>query len=265
MPNMSIRRSRWPAAVPCWTDLSTPDVAAAKAFYGPVLGWSFSDTGTEYGGYAIATAQGAAAAGIGPQQPGAPVGWTLYFASDDADRTAAAVTEHGGSVLLSAGDVGPLGRMFLAADPTGARFGVWQAGSHIGAGIVNEPGGLSWEDLRSPDPDTAKAFYQAVFGYRVEPLPEAGPDYATFALPDEEFPLGGMGGMMGVEGQPAHWLVYFGVADAAAAVAAAKAGGGSVLMTDFDTPYGRMAGLVDPAGAVFWVAQTTGDSPDRRG
>jgi hypothetical protein len=37
-----------------------------------------------------------------------------------------------------------------------------------------------------------------------------------------------------------------------------------VLVRDFDTPFGRMAGLVDPAGAVFWLAQTgTAAQPDR--
>lgn len=263
---MSIRRSPWPPGVPCWADLTTPDLEAAKAFYADVLGWSFMDPGAEFGGYSIAQVGGAAAAGIGPQQDGAPNAWTLYFASDDADETAAAVTEHGGTVLLPPGEVGPLGRMCIAADPTGAAFGVWQARSHIGAGVVNEPGGLVWEDLRSPDPDTARAFYEAVFGFRTEALPDGGPDYGTFALPGEEAPLGGIGGMMGAEGQSAHWVVYFGVADAGAAVSAAERGGGSVPVRDFESPYGRMASLADPSGAAFWVVQNTGQpQPDRSG
>lgn len=264
---MSIRTSPWPAGVPCWADLTTPDVAAAKTFYADVLGWTYQGTEADDGGYAIAEARGAAAAAIGPaQHEGVPTAWALYIATDDADKTAAAITEHGGTVLLPPGDVGPMGRMLVAADPSGAPFGVWQAGTHIGAGVVNEPGGLTWEDLRSTDPGAARAFYAGVFGYRTEPLPDAGPDYATFALPEEENPLGGMGGMMGADDQPAHWLVYFGVADAAAAVSAAERSGGSVLMRDFDTPYGRMAGLADPAGALLWVVQTDGaGQPDRAG
>lgn len=263
---MSIRTSPWPAGIPCWADLQAPDVDTAKTFYGDVLGWTYADTEADYGGYAIAQARGVAAAGIGPQQPGAPAAWTLYLASDDVDATATAISEYGGTVLLPPGDVGPLGRMLIAADPTGAAYGVWQAKTHIGAGIVNEPGGLTWEDLRSPDPDSARAFYTAVFGYRTEALPEAGPDYTTFSLPNERAPLGGMGGMMGAEGHPAHWVVYFGVPDAAAAVAATERGGGSVLMRDFDTPYGRMAGLADPSGAPFWVAQIdVSRQPDRSG
>ena len=253
---MTMRTSRWPAGVPCWADLSAPDVEAAKSFYAEVLGWTFQDTGDEYGGYAIAQVRGAAAAAIGPQPEGAPAAWTLYLASDDADKTAAAVAEHGGTVLLPPGDVGPLGRLFIAADPTGATFGVWQAGTHLGAGITSEPGSLVWEDLRSPDPDAARAFYSDVFGYHTRALPAAGPDYHTFSLPGEDAPLGGMGGMMGADDRPAHWIIYFAVADTGSAVATAERRGGGVVAPPMDTTYGRLAGLTDPAGAAFWILRT---------
>jgi predicted enzyme related to lactoylglutathione lyase len=253
---MGIRTSRWPAGVPCWADLTVPDVDAAKAFYAAVLGWSYQPTDPEFGGYAIGEVHGGAAGGIGPLPPGAPVAWTMYFASDDADKTAAAVGEHGGTILMPPDDVGPLGRMFIAADPTGATFGVWEAGTHIGAAAVNQPGGLVWEDLRSPDPQAARAFYTAVFGHRTEPMAEAGPGYHTFTHPDEQAPLGGMGPMTGPGEQP-YWLVYFGVADTEAAVSAAEASGGTVVNPVFDTPFGKMAGLKDPAGALFWIVETS--------
>jgi len=263
---MSIRTKPWPTGVPCWADLTVPDVAAAKSFYAAVLGWGFQDRADdEYGDYSIAQVGDAAAAGIGPlPQDGMRPAWTLYLASDDADKTAAAVTEHGGTVVLPPGDVGPMGRMLVASDPTGAVFGVWQAKQNIGAGVVNEPGGMVWEDLRSPDPDAARDFYTGIFGYRTETIEMAPSDYTTFALPGEDAPLGGIGPMMGAEGAPPHWLVYFGVSDADAAVTAVQDGGGSVLSAPFDTPYGRMAGLADPWGAVFWVARTDGSNqPDR--
>jgi predicted enzyme related to lactoylglutathione lyase len=265
---MSTRTSRWPAGIPCWADLTVPDVDAAVAFYGSVLGWTFAGTGEEYGGYRIATVRDAAVAGVGPQMGGEqPPAWTLYLATDDADKTAAAVTEHGGTLLVPPGDVGPMGRMAIAADPAGAVFGLWQAGQHIGAALVNEPGGLVWEDLRSTDPATAQNFYRAVFGYRVDPLEMAGPDYGLFALPEEQNPLGGMGPMMGSpDGTPSHWLVYFGVAGTDDAVAAVEAGGGSVVMPATDSPYGRLSVVRDPVGATFCVIETgDGPQPDRAG
>jgi uncharacterized protein len=265
---MSLRTSPWPAGVPCWADLSVPDVPAATAFYSAVLGWSFSEPDDEFGGYVIGSVKGAAAAGVGPQQqPGARAAWTLYFASDDADATARTVKEAGGQVLLEPGDVGPLGRMFIAADPSGAVFGIWQAGTHIGAGIVNEPGALSWEDLRSSDPEAARAFYSALFGYTFEALEAAGPDYKLFFNGPGEPPLGGMGGIVRAPaGTPSHWLVYFGVDDVPTAVQAAQDAGGAVLAPPFQTPYGQMAALTDPAGAVFWVSDPGAtEQPDRSG
>ena len=61
-------------------------------------------------------------------------------------------------------------------------------------------------------------------------------------------------------GTPSHWLVYFAVEDADAAVAAATAAGGSSLAPPFTTSYGRMAPLQDPFGAAFWLVQISAPS-----
>jgi predicted enzyme related to lactoylglutathione lyase len=261
---MSTRTTPWPPGMPCWADLSAPDPDAAKAFYAAVLGWDYSEAGDEYGGYVTALVGGSAVAGIGPQQQPGPVAWTLYLASMEVDATAGLIDANGGAVFLEPVDVGDLGRMALATDPSGAVFGVWQAGSHIGAGRVNEPGGLAWDDLRSTDPEKAWAFYEAVFGYETHALDAAGPTYRTFHFRGDEAPLGGMGGMMG-GGDRSHWLVYFSVASADEAVAAVEAAGGTVQAPAFDTPYGRMAAVADPFGAAFMLTQnTTGQpQPDR--
>lgn len=263
---MSIRTSPWPAGVPCWLDLGAPDVEAAVDRYGPALGWEFERSGPEYGGYVMCGRGGHHAAGIGPGQPGSPPAWTLYLATDDCDATARAVERSGGTVLAAPFDVGSAGRMAVAVDPTGAVFGLWQAGDHIGAALVNEPGALVWEDLRSPDPDRAKAFYGSVFGYRYDAVPMAPGDYTTFALADG-VPLGGMGSMMGAPaGTPPHWLAYLAVEDADRSAQLISAGGGSLVTAPQDTPWGRMATVSDPTGAVVAVMQTSGDAtPDRSG
>jgi predicted enzyme related to lactoylglutathione lyase len=261
MAAMPIRTSKWPAGVPCWVDLTVSDVPAAQAFYGWVLGWSFADTADDFGGYVIAQVKGASAAGIGPTpQPGLPSSWTLYLASDDVDGTAKQIGDAGGTILLPPGDVGPIGRLCVAADPTGAVFGVWQAGEHLGTELHSEPGGLTWEDLRTPDPDAARAFYTAVFGYETHALEPAGPDYTTFHLPGDEAPLGGMGGMFGSDGPP-HWVVYFGVPDTDAALERALGAGGSVAGPATQSPYGKMGTITDPFGATFMVVETDGSSP----
>ncbi|MFC5994969.1 VOC family protein [Pseudonocardia hispaniensis] len=248
---MPIRETRWPVGTPCWADLSVPDLTAATEFYGSVLGWSFVDTGEQYGHYHIAQTKGKAAAAIGPiMQEGQPCAWTIYLASDDADGTAKLVTENGGHVVAGPMDIEGTGRMLVAVDPTGAAFGVWQATGTIGLEIYNEPGALVWEDARLGDPAAGKRFYAAVFGYSYQPVEGAPDDYETFSVGGET--AGGMGGLMGgPQGSPSHWLPYFSVPDVDTAVAAAERGAGTVAMPAENTPFGRIAMLVDPFGATF--------------
>ena len=112
----------------------------------------------------------------------------------------------------------------------------------------------------------ARQFYSGVFGYETSPLEGTGGDYHLFRLPNEEAPLGGMGPMFGLGGS-SHWLVYFSVTDAQAAASAAESSGGHVVSEPQETPFGTMATLTDPAGAVFTIAQAVpgGPQPERAG
>lgn len=244
----------YPPGTPCWADIAVPDIGAAVTFYERVVGWNVTTPDPQFGGYAIAQFSGNDVAGIGPLPvPGMPTTWTHYFATDDARATTLAIHEHGGSVLLDVGDIGRLGRLCIAADPTGGVFGVWEAGTYRGA-TIGEPGCMTWLDLRSADPDTARDFYSGVFGFSHGPVPGAPDGYETFSLPGGN-PLGGIGGIVDEEGLHPHWAVYFSVTNASAAVDAAVAEGGLVLVEDFDTEFGQLAGLADPFGATFWVVQ----------
>lgn len=242
---------------PCWADIAPTDMDAARAFYSAVIGWDIPPGNEAFGGYTTASVGDQGVAGLMPNDGSTPTFWTLYFASADADATSARILDAGGSILVPAMDVGDFGRMVIAADPTGAVFGVWQADTMIGFEIVGEPGGWAWCDLRSSDPDSARAFYAEVFDFTYQPMDMAGPDYTTFWLGDET--IGGIGGMMGApDGTPSHWLLYFAVSDADAAVAAATANGGQSLAPAFDTPFGRMGPILDPFGAPLWLVQLPG-------
>lgn len=255
MDHMTTNSQSWPAGVPCWADLMVTDPAAVKPFYEAVFGWTFNEPDEQYGGYSLAMIDGKAAAGLGAMGAGTRAAWTMYFASDDAAAAATAVRDGYGVLFRDPDAVGPLGTMFVATDPTGAIFGVWQAGTFHGSEVTNAPGGMVWEDLRSSDPDTARAFYASVFGFDYQPMDMAPDDYRTFALSGEDRPRGGIGGMMGAEDVSSHWLLYFGVADVAAAISAATANGGAAPIPPFDTPYGKMAGLTDPAGATVYIVE----------
>lgn len=263
---MTTRTSPWKPGIPCWVDLETSDVASSAAFYRSVLGWTVPEPTEGSDGVVVARKAGAAVAGLGPGADGAAPAWRVHLATDDLDLTAAAVSQAGGRLLAAPEDDGPASRTATATDPQGVRFGLWQAGSSIGSELVNEPGGLCWEELRTSDPDAARAFYGALFGYAYETPPTEAADYAVFSLPQEQLPLGAIAGQAPEDAGPARWLPFFGVTDAHAACLVAKDEGGSVLLADFPTPEGRMAKIEDPQGAQFWVVTSTGEAqPDRSG
>ena len=70
--------------------------------------------------------------------------------------------ELGGTVHGGAFDVLTSGRMAVLEDPTGVMLGLWQPRAHAGADRVNDPGCLTWNELQSPDPESACAFYAGV-------------------------------------------------------------------------------------------------------
>ncbi|MCU7823479.1 VOC family protein [Kitasatospora sp. DSM 101779] len=248
--------ARYRPGTPCWVDLMAKDQQAALDFYRDLFGWQGEVGPAEFGGYAICSLNGRPVAGIAPQlspegEPLPPVVWTTYLASDDADATLAAVNAAGGTTLMPAVDVGTVGRMLVASDPTGAVFGVWQPVEFIGAQVVNEPGALTWNDLHTSDVGAASAFLGSVFG--TETAEMAGRvGYRVIQVDGR--PVGGVTGLQDdPPGTPSHWRVWFAVDDTDSTVDALVKAGGTVLAPPTDGPAGRSALVADPQGAAFAV------------
>jgi predicted enzyme related to lactoylglutathione lyase len=252
---MVTRDTAWLPGTPCWADLSADDVGRARAFYSGLFGWNIPPGPPEAGGYSMCEVAGRAVAGIGPKMgaPDAPVAWTTYLATDDADETAARITAAGGQLLMEPFDVMDTGRMAIATDPAGAVFGIWQGGTFAGAQLANEPGAMIWNENLSRDLDGSKVFYQAVFGYAYGDMSDGGFRYATLEL--DSAVVGGIGELGDDQpaSVPAHWSAYFAVADADAAISSVVRLGGRVVAPAWDSPYGRMAIVSDDQGGVFSV------------
>jgi predicted enzyme related to lactoylglutathione lyase len=255
----------YPPGTPSWVELSSPDPDASALFYRDVLGWSATEPGAaETGGYRMFQYDGKSVAGLmGHMQEGQPTAWATYVSVADADETARKVQAAGGTLMMGPVDVLDLGRMAMFADPTGAVFGVWQAGAFTGADLVNEPVSLVWNEVHTRDTDTDKGFYNSVFGWAAgKPSFEGAPDtYTVWELDGRS--VGGM--MQMVEGMfppdtPPHWSVAFAVADADATVAKAREHGGTVVAEPVDMPIGRFAAIVDPQGAWFTIMQPAAGS-----
>jgi predicted enzyme related to lactoylglutathione lyase len=246
-------RTSYPPGTFSWVDLQTSDQDAAKSFYSNLLGWEYDEIPMGDGAtYSMAKLQDHSVAAIGGvQDESMPPHWNCYVTVESADASADRARELGATVLAEPFDVFDAGRMAAFADPQGAVLSVWQPNETIGAGLVNVPGALNWNDLISPDVEAAAPFYRDLFGWEVEQIPGAEGQYWSITN-------GGRinGGMMPMPpgGHPA-WNLYFAVEDVDAAVARAGELGGATVMGPMDIPNGsRFAVLRDPQDAVFSVA-----------
>jgi uncharacterized protein len=267
--------------VPCWVDTSHPDPDAAVAFYSGLFGWEFENVMPPESGmkYFIARIRGGDVAAVGGLPEGAPprATWNTYIWVDSADDTAAKVRDAGGTVVTEPFDVMDSGRMAVITDPEGAAFCVWEARQHKGANIVNEHGSLNFNDLNTRDPEGAKAFYGAVFGWQTLEmeggftawtLPGYG-DHLARDNPDLRKNMAEANAPAGFEDVvasliplgddrpdvPAHWGLTFAVDDADTIADKAAELGGTVLVPPFDAPWVRMTVIADPQGATFTASK----------
>ncbi len=250
---MVVHKDTWDPGTPCWVDIMVGDLPRSQAFYSSVLGWDYTESLPEYGGYCNATVRGEVVAGMSPTMPGmeaAPHVWTTYLATDDAEATKAAVLGAGGQVMVEPMVVGSFGTMAVYVDPTGTAFGAWQSGENTGFDLANEPGGVFWNDAMVGDFETGKDFYAKVFGYQYSDMSTEDTKYAALTL-DGQRPVGGIGVASG--GAPPHWSVTFSVEDADEAVARVTEQGGGVVTPAFDIEWGRIAFVSGPDGETFGV------------
>lgn len=254
---------------PCWLDLGAPDVPAAAAFYGAVLGWEYEamEGGGEDMEGGMFKKDGKTVAGLGKlTEKGARSAWMIYYSVADADATTEAVKRGGGTVRVEPMDLEQWGRMAQYSDPLGGQFAVWQPGTNKGVDLVDQPGSLSWTELYTSDAAAAKEFYGAVFGWQFGDmeLPGGGGTYSLITpagLPQERM----HGGLMELpkkdlalaNGRP-YWHPVFNVTDCDAAVAKVTENGGSVQMGPDDAEgVGRLAVCLDPSSADFVVLTPT--------
>ncbi len=273
--------------VPCWVDTTQPDPGSALAFYGGLFGWEFENMmpgGSEVE-YFIGRIRGGDVAAVSSLPAGAPprAMWNTYIWVASADETAARARDAGGRVAMEPFDVMDSGRMAVLTDPEGAVFCVWEAKNHKGAKVVNEHGSLNFNTLSTRDPEGAKAFYGAVFGWTTLTL-GAGvmwtlPGYgdhleeSTPGLREQMTAMGAPGDFIDVVAAlnpiaddesetPANWGVTFASDDIDATAAKVKDLGGQIVAGPVDAPWTRIAVIKDPQGATFIASQFVFENRD---
>jgi hypothetical protein len=243
MPEMT-----WhPAGTVSWVELATPDIPAARAFYGALFGWSgyrlALDSHADYEIFTLGDVQGPEIGGMDGFSDAPVASWSTYVRSDDLDETTRRVKRLGGAEALPPADIAHLGRFAICVDSQGADFLLWLPYDFKGAAVIREPSALCWVELVCPDPAKARAFYEGVFGWTVAELPDGRTVFRNDGQPVAELTGGGA----------PTWRPYFQVTDCDATADLALELGAVLLEPPAGTPLGRRCLITDPAGATFAI------------
>ena len=139
--------------------------------------------------------------------------------------------------------------MAVVQDPQGAYFMAWEPKGNIGAGLVNAPGALCWNELGTPDLEASAAFYAELLGWTTAPMEGADPPYLV--INNAEGRSNGGIRPPAPPGAPPFWLVYFATSDLEATLAKVSELGGNVLVGSTDIGVAKIGVVQDPQGALF--------------
>ncbi|HEX5143572.1 MAG TPA: VOC family protein [Mycobacterium sp.] len=251
-----------PVGAPIWFDLMSSDPAGAADFYHAIFGWDVEEPREEFGGYRNFTKNGRTVAGLMPwvQEAGGPPNvWTVYLHTEDAAVTAKLIETAGGSVMVPPMAVGEEGTMLVGVDTAGAVIGFWQPNAHHGFTQLGEHGTPYWFECQSKDYPKSLTFYPEVIGARIEEIGSgdaggggfAPEHYGQVFIGDTSYSGIMDSAKLSPPEVPSYWQVYVCVDDVDATVAQVESLGGKVLMPGEVTPYGTLASVTDPFGAVF--------------
>ena len=238
-----------------WYELLTTDVAAAKAFYGAVIGWGAQDASTPNLAYALFSAGNAPVSGLmelpdDARKLGATPRWVGYVGVDDVDQTTERIKRLGGAVYVPPTDSN-IGRISVVADPQSATLAVVK-GLKPGRQPVElgESGHVGWHELLAANWQTAFAFYREVFDWQ-QPVPEIGPMDSYQLISAGGQTIGGIFTKLPTVPLP-FWLYYFNVDDIDVAAERVKSSGGCVAQGPVELQDGSwIARCIDPQGAMF--------------
>jgi predicted enzyme related to lactoylglutathione lyase len=249
-----------------WYELMTRDLAAARTFYGSVVGWQAIDGQMPGMDYWMFTEGDTPVTGLmnlpdEARNMGTPPSWIGYIAVDDVDASTSMVTANGGRVYRPAADIPNVGRFAIVADPQGAAFALFKSANpeQVQPQDMTEKGRVGWHELYAVDQASVFDFYGRLFGWKKQESMDMGEMgvYQIFGVADEaEVGLRGnmLGGMMNKPPMlpGAAWGYYFNVGNIDEAAERVKSAGGQIVMGPQDVPGGGfILGCIDPQGAGF--------------
>ena len=240
----------WTYGMFVWRELSTNDVDGSLRFYGELAGWKPKKVEMPNGAYYLLYKGDKQVGGLMALEQGVdmPPYWMSYVSVPDVDAAIVSAKRLGGEVVWGPLDVEAIGRMATVVDPRGSALSLMKRTAGDQPIAAPGAGEFCWEQLNSPDVDSAKAFYEAVVGWKAMAFP--GGQLETFGVgprPQEQaatlLPV--------ASGQPG-WMTFIVVEDLAAACQRTLRLGGQVLSAETLVPgIGAYGVIRDPQGAAL--------------
>lgn len=227
-----------------WRELMTPDVAAARAFYATLFGWTYVEApsvGAEHAWIEAGDRR------IGAIWKGEPAAWLSFVTVDDLAATVSRTREGGGSVPIGPAPYPGLGTYAVLQDPEGAQL-VAVAWDHA---PEDDPypahGRFAWQTLGVRDIAGATARVASAIGWTSHPGPD-GLLLAASGVPLAE--------VHPQRGPRSRWLAYVSVEDVAATLDRAAQAGARIVAPASPLEGGGAAGVfIDPTGAVLGLLE----------
>lgn len=114
----------------CWNELATGDKDKAKAFYGKLLGWTFTDIESHGMTYTKISNGKDEFGGIWEipeaDKDNVPPHWMAYITVQNLKETLEKALDLGASIKVPATSCGDKGSFAIIIDPTGAHIALWE-------------------------------------------------------------------------------------------------------------------------------------------
>jgi hypothetical protein len=237
-----------------WFEHVSNDASKARQFYEDLLGWKVKAFSS--GGYEVIHNGADFIGGVVAADSGTPNHWRSWLSVPDVDDRFQAALAAGAKPLMQPVDYPGIGRGATVLDPTGARVSIWKGLQGDRPDVERVAAGdFDWNELATPDPVKAIAFYESLFGYTHVDW-DMGPAGTYYVLQDPGRRMrGGVTKMQDTSSTPM-WVPYVKVENADAIAARVAPLGGTLAEKVADVPeVGRVGMLVDPTGATLGFIQ----------
>ncbi|WHZ10890.1 MAG: hypothetical protein OJF60_001329 [Burkholderiaceae bacterium] len=236
-----------------WLEHLSHDGPRAQRFYEALFGWR-TDTMAIGGNppLPLIRANGHCIGSYRDVADVAPVQWMPYMSVADVDMSFHDALAAGATSLMPPNDYGQAGCGAMLAGPDDARFVIW-------TGARGDPpdaaqyalGDWCWTELVTLDEPRSLAFFERVFGFRIECREPDGGGARYQVLIQNGRPRAGLRSAAAPQ-SVSFWLPYVQVADCEAASEQALALGARRVGSTREVPgVGRSSLLIDPLGALF--------------